>query len=202
MDKENLAKNKILNIIDDISYEDMKSIIKNNPSLRGIFLGYWAEHKFQKSIEKNKKISNIKKHNDHDRENNKADREFLCNGKKITVQLKSIQTNSIKWDKNSKKYLANVQNDASCKRKINLPNGEEICTTNYKIGDYDILAVPLYPFCRKGMFAYKLNKNCRRSTYKKYTKDQQKQLLSTTEKITYPLSKDWTTDIDKIIKEV
>ena len=95
-----------------------------------------------------------------------------------------------------------VQNDASCKRTISLKNNEKVCTTNYKVGDYDILVVPLYPFASKNKFAYKLNKNCKRTNCKKYTKYQQQQLLSTTEKICYPLSDDWTEDLDSIIKKL
>ena len=203
MNKEEVVKNKILKIIDKISISEIRKITKKSPSLRGILLGYLAEERFHNLILKNKKIKDVRKHDDHDRKNNKIDRDFLYNQKhRISVQLKSIQTNSIKWDKKNKKFTAIVQNDASCKREIVLPNGEKIRTTNYKIGDYDILAVPLYPFCSKWIYAYKLNKNCRKSNYKKYSESQKKYLLSTTEKITYPLEKEWTTNLDNIIQEV
>jgi len=203
MNKEEIVKNKIYKIIDKISIGEIRKITKKCPSLRGILLGYLAEERFHKLILKNKKINDIRKHDDHDRKNNKADRDFLYKQKhRISVQLKSVQTNSIKWDEKNKRFLATVQNDASCKREITLPNGEKIRTTNYKVGDYDILAVPLYPFCSKWIYAYKLNKNCKKSTYKKYSESQRKYLLSTTEKITYPLEKGWTTNLDTIIKEV
>lgn len=200
--KDLSAKNKIYNIIDKVPVNVIRSIIKETPSLRGIVLGYLAEYYFHDSIGKNKNIKNIKKHDDHDRLNNKMDREFLYKNKPVSVQVKSIQTNSIRWDEKKQCVLATVQNDASCKRTITLKNGEKICTTNYKVGDYDILAVPLFPFCSNNTFAYKLNRDCKRTSYKKYTKSQQKQLLSTTEHITFPLSKEWTTSIDKIIEKL
>lgn len=61
--------------------------------------------------------------------------------------------------------------------------------------EYDILAVPLYPFVGKWTFAYKRNKDCRRTTSPKYQPDDRKYLLSTTEIITFPLDDDWSDDL-------
>lgn len=198
MTKEIEAKNNILNLIDNISKEELVCLIKEHPCVRGMISGYIAEMKFREFITQHSDICYCYKPKDHDRTENKAD--LVCDYKDqtISIQIKSIQTHSIKWKDNS--YKATVQNDASDKRKITLPNNEEILTTNYQIGEYDILAVPLFVFTNEWTFAYKLNKHCRKSTAKKYSESQKKYLLATTETICYPLLEDWTTDFKTLIE--
>src|SRR5262249_22676385 len=81
--------------------------------------------------------------------------------------------------------------DASDRRDVILGDGSVVNTTCYLRGEYDILAVPLFPFTGTWEFAYKRNEDCRACTSKKYTQYQQSQLLATTEKITWPLTDDW-----------
>lgn len=112
-----------------------------------------------------------------------------------SIQLKSLQTNSIKFSAENNRLEAIVQNDGSDKRTVALPDGTKIETTLYRRGDYDILAVPLFPFTGKWDFAYKRNRDCRLCTHHAYSKKAQAQLLASTEPITYPLDKTWTTEL-------
>lgn len=193
------ARERVPRIIDSVTPEELITAIKNAPSLRGMILGYIAEVKFEAEVLLPHALTDdVQSFDDHNRAENKADRAYVYQGKRITVQLKSIQTNSIKWSFEHESLLADVQNDGSDKRPVLLPNGNTVETTNYKVGDYDILAVPLFPFTGNWDFAYKLNRECRLTTSKKYTAEDAKYLLSTTEKITYPLAEDWTTDFDRI----
>ncbi|MGM5989813.1 hypothetical protein [Vibrio navarrensis] len=196
------ARDNVINIIDEVEPEDLVNAIKRAPSLRGMILGYIAEEMFEKHVlEPHQEIDDVRKHDDHDRENNKIDRDFVFNGRRYTIQNKSIQTNSICWNDNLGSLSADVQNDASDKRPVTLPNGNVVETTNYKRGDYDILAVPLFPFTGKWDFAYKRNRDCRLTTSKKYSTEDQQYLLATTEVITYPLSEEWTTDIEELLDD-
>jgi hypothetical protein len=187
------ARDRVVTIIDEVSAHDLIRAIKRAPSLRGMILGYIAEEMFEKHVLSDEIFSDIRKHDDHDRSLNKADRDFIYSGRRYSIQLKSIQTNSISWDPDKQLLFATVQNDASDRRKIKLPNGESVETTNYKVGDYDVLAVPLFPFTGTWDFAYKLNKNCRRAT--SYAPEINKYLLSTTESIHFPLDENWTADL-------
>lgn len=190
------ARNRVPLIIDSINPSDLAVAIKNSPSLRGMILGYIAEVQFEQQVlRKIPQLSRIKEFDDHNRAENKADRAFTYKGREILVQLKSIQTTSIKWVKTENCLIADVQNDGSDKRDVKLPNGNIVSTTNYKIGDYDILAVPLFPYTQNWDFAYKLNRNCRFTTSKKYTEEDSQYLLATTEKLKYPLTDDWSTDL-------
>jgi hypothetical protein len=144
-------------------------------------------------------IAEIIKHDDHDRSKNKSDRDFSYKGRKYSVQLKSVQTNSIIYDLHQKRLEATVQNDASDSRKISLPSGKEIITTCYVRGEYDILAVPLFPFTGSWEVAYKWNVECRPSSFKGYDVEDQSQLLATMEKIYWPLDDKWTSDLIRML---
>lgn len=197
------ARERVSTIIDAIDADDLVVAIKNAPSLRGMILGYIAEIMFERHLPAHYDVileEHIESHDDHDRKANKSDRTLSYNGKPVGIQLKSIQTNSIAYDPSVHKLRATVQNDGSDKRDVLLPDGSSVTTTCYRVGDYDILAVPLFPFTGKWEFAYKTNDSCRRSTSKKYTSVQQAELLATTEIITWPLDNDWTTNLMDIIE--
>jgi hypothetical protein len=190
------AKGRVMQIIDAIPPEDLVSAIKRAPSLRGMILGYIAEEMFEKYVPKKYPgVSDIEKHDDHNREENKSDRSITYNGRRYGIQLKSMQTNSISFCPMVDGLYATVQNDASDARTIKLPNGSTVVTTCYARGEYDILAVPLFPFTGRWDFAYKLNADCRECESSKYTPIDRAHLLATTESITYPLDGNWTNNL-------
>ena len=196
------ARARVVTIIDSIPPEDLVYAIKRAPSLRGMMLGYIAEEMFLKFLRRNGDVSDLRQHDDHDRSMNKADVDFLIGGNRISVQLKSIQTNSICYRSDLSVLHASVQNDGSDKREVILEGGEIVLTTNYRVGDYDVLAVPLFPLTGAWDFAYKLNRSCRRTTSAKYTVNQQRQLLSTMEEVTYPLTDHWSTDLMAVAQSI
>jgi hypothetical protein len=198
------ARERVMEIIDSVHPEDLVASIKRAPSLRGMILGYIAEEMFEKyAPQKYDSISpaDIEKHDDHDRKFNKSDRTITTNGRIYRIQLKSIQTNSIKRNLETGLLQADVQNDASDARTVVLPNGSKIVTICYARGDYDILAVPLFPFTGRWDYAYKSNLDCRSTTSNKYSIEDSRFLLSTTEIITWPLDGNWTTELSNLLND-
>lgn len=192
----------LLNITDPAKWIDpdaLMHLIAENPSLRGFTYGYVSEDEFVKYL---LDLSIVDHYKDDDHKKTKSDRTFVHGGMSYSVQLKSLQTKSIKELKTGT-FQATVQNDASDRRRVKLGNGEEIETTCYVVGEYDILAVSLQPFTGKWEFAFKKNKDLRRSTNKKYTTEQQRYLLATTEIITYPLDSrsGWATNLHSLLKD-
>lgn len=180
-----------------IENEALVQLIKENPSLRGMTYGYVAEAAFVKFVEK----LGVKEHfKPDDHKKTKSDRTFNLGGRQYTIQLKSLQTNSIREAKPGW-FTAKVQNDASDARKIKLSNGETIVTTCYIVGEYDVLGVSLQPFAGEWRFAFKKNKDLKRTTSNKYSPETQKLLLATLEDISFPLTKDWTEDLLALIKK-
>ena len=105
------ARQRVSTIIDQIPPEDLVKSIKKAPSLRGMILGYIAEEMFERYIlEPMSQIEGIIKHDDHDRTKNKSDRDFTYKGRTYSVQLKSLQTNSITYDLTLNRLEATVQN--------------------------------------------------------------------------------------------
>jgi hypothetical protein len=198
------ARDRVVTIIDSVPPEDLVMSIKRAPSLRGMILGYIAEEMFEKYVPAKYGFiasEDIEKHDDHDRQFNKSDRTIKNGGRLYRIQLKSVQTNSIKRNLETGLLQADVQNDASDSRTIHLPSGNSIITTCYARGDYDILAVPLFPFTGEWIYAYKRNIDCRSSTSEKYTAEDAKYLLATTEIITWPLTDAWTVNLGDLLTD-
>lgn len=180
-----------------IENEALMQLLKENPSLRGMTYGYVAEAAFVNFVER----LGIKEHfKPDDHKKTKSDRTFDMRGKRYTVQLKSLQTNSIR-EIGPGRFTAKVQNDASDARRITLPNGKKIVTTCYLVGEYDMLGVSLQPFTGEWRFAFKKNKDLRRTTSNKYTPYAQKYLLATLEDISFPLSPEWTEDLLSLLED-
>ena len=168
----------------DISEQELTSIVDMNPSMRGFMIGYIAEYKLKKMHFSDNIWKNVRKDDDHDRKK-KGDLVFLYKDHKFRVECKSLQTNSIKYEKGV--YTGNYQCDASDKRKVNLKNGETIETTCLLRGEFDLVAVNLFAFENKWRFAFALNKDLPQSKFKKYPLDIREQLLSTSMPISWPL---------------
>ena len=192
------ARARVIDIIDSVSPEQLVLSIKRAPSLRGMILGYIAEEMFETYVRKTYPTlieADIEKHDDHDRRFNKSDRTITHGGRIYRIQLKSIQTNSIKRDLQTGLICCDVQNDASDRRPVKFSDGTTLETTCYLRGDYDILAVPLFPFTGNWTYAYKKNIDCRASTSRKYTEAQRRHLLATTERLNWPLTDDWHSNL-------
>lgn len=192
------ARARVADIIDAIPPEDLVLAIKRAPSLRGMILGYIAEHMFERHVPGRYPVilsHHIEHHDDHDRTANKSDRTITFGGRRYGVQLKSIQTNSIARNLATDVLQATVQNDGSDSRIVVFEDGSSVKTVCYKRGDYDILAVPLFPLTGTWEFAYKLNASCEPSRHRTYSEYQRSFLLSTLEKICWPLSNEWSTDL-------
>lgn len=163
---------------------ELTEIIRQNPSMRGLMLGYIAEYKLRKMHFMDSHFENIHKGDDHNRKH-KGDITFMYKGRQFKVECKSLQTHTIK--KMETGYSAKYQCDASDRRSIVLKDGSKIETTCLQIDEFDIIAVNLFAFEDKWKFAFALNKDLPRSTYKKYSPNAQKQLLATLMPVSWPL---------------
>lgn len=191
------------NILDDwdMSEEDMTDLIAENPSLRGMVLGYAAELMFKKLYLHGRKDIASKKDDDHDR-TRQGDRRLRYKGRELLVEVKSLQTNSVKPHKKNPDVLtAGVQVDASDRRTVEFEDGSTLETTCLIVGQFDILAVNCRPFTDDWDFAFALNRDLARSTYNKYTEVQRNSLIKSMQYLTWPLEDGgiFTTDFQEIL---
>lgn len=167
----------------DLTEQELTEIIQQNPSMRGLMLGYIAEYKLRKMHFDGPPYENIHKADDHDR-SRKGDLIVTYKGKNFTIECKSLQTNSIKTTEAG--YIGKYQCDASDRRKIKV-GSKTVETTCLLVGEFDIIAVNLFSFEEKWRFAFALNDDLPRSTFQKYPPAIRRRLLATLMPVSWPL---------------
>lgn len=168
----------------ELSYEEMNALLTDNPSLRSFVSGYAAEMKCRRLwFDEEPRVSNVKKFDDHDR-TKKGDIAFTYQGHDFTVEVKSLQTNSIKFGRSGER-VATFQCDASDRRAVIFEHdGSSVETTCLLVGEFDLLAVNLHGFYGKWDFAFAKNDDLprvsgKRGKSKTYTQEQRDSLLAT-----------------------
>ena len=190
-----------MGILDDwgITAEDLNAVLSERPSVRGILIGFLAEYKLQRTVFSDARIHRLIRYDDHDR-SRPADFSFEYQGQVITVEVKSLQTRSVR--SNNGGFTGRCQVDASDKRTVTLPDGSELETTCLLAGGFDILAVNLFEFGHQWRFGFVRNENLPRSRYRKYTDYQRKHLLATSVPLTWPLEPPFYSDPFPLMREI
>lgn len=173
-----------------ISEHDLTELVDQNPSLRGILLGYVAERKFHETFLDHPAITEKGKDDDHDR-TRKGDRRITYKGTSLVIEVKSLQTNLVK-NLGNDCWAGKSQVDASDSREVTFPNDSTLKTTCLLRGEFDLLAVNCFAFGDRWRFAFALNSELPQNTYKRYTEYQRKHLLPTLIAVEWPLKPPFT----------
>ncbi|MDD9875205.1 MAG: hypothetical protein OXU22_06675 [Gammaproteobacteria bacterium] len=99
-----------------LSDAELSEIIQENQSLRGMLFGYVSEYKVRKTWFERKEFTEVKKYDDHDR-SKKGDLSVMYKGVEIKVEVKGLQTNSVKQTRDDE-WEGNFSCDASDRRKV------------------------------------------------------------------------------------
>ncbi len=168
----------------DLSYDEINELLTDNASLRSFVMGYAAEIKCRNMFFRNHPdITNLRKPDDHDR-TEKGDWVMDYKGHTMSVEVKSLQTNSLKPKKKGD-VAPNYQCDASDARTVRFQDGTELVTTALLVGEFDIVAVNVHAFSGKWDFAFAKNSDLltmeesNRGAAKTYTELQKRSLLKT-----------------------
>lgn len=167
----------------DITAEELTEVIDRNPSLHGMILGYLAEMKLEQIWLSGQDISNVVKHDDHDR-GKKGDRIVVYKGREFIFESKSLQTATI--NKTNAGWTGRAQVDASDRREVTLPDGTTVNTTCLLKGEFDILAVNVFAFEEKWRFVFAKNADLPTSSFRRYTDYQRQHLLATLVTVSWP----------------
>ena len=157
-----------------VSAKDLTTLTDENPSLRGMLLGYVAEHKLRQ-IWFADDISYLGKSDDHDRRN-KGDHVVEYKGRRFIIESKSLQSNKVERDGNA--WRGKAQVDASDRRPIDLADGSQVNTTLLRVGEFDVLAVNCFAFRQKWDFVFAKNADLPRSSYARYPARVRAQLIA------------------------
>ena len=168
----------------ELTHEQFTTLIDDNPSLRGVTLGYVAESKFHEMFLGHPDVTAVRKDDDHNRKR-KGDRTFSYRGHEFIVEVKSLQTAMVKKLTDGT-FFGKSQVDASDRREVTFKDDTKLATTCLLRGEFDILAVNCYAFENEWRFAFARNDQLPQNTYKKYTDAQKAALLPTLIPVTWP----------------
>lgn len=167
-----------------ITPSELNEILASRPSLRGILIGFIAEYKLSQKWFTDPRIDKLIRYDNHDR-TRAGDFGFLYKGLPISIQVKSLQANSVR--RTEAGYIGTFQCDASDRRPVRLPNGQVVETTCLVVGGFDLLAVNLFEFGHEWRFAFAKNSDLPRTKSSKYIPEQRQYLLATSIRIAWPL---------------
>jgi len=183
-----------------ISVEQLTDLVDENPSLRGMMLGYVAEKKFHDTFLNHPDITEKNKDDDHDRKK-KGERRIIYKGKTLVVEVKSLQTAMI-TQIGKDKWVGKAQVDGSDRRTIRFPDGSELNTTLLLKGEFDLLAVNCFSFGEQWRFVFAKNIDLPTSNFKKYTEVQRRQLIASLVAVTWPPQWPFTADPFLLLDEL
>lgn len=180
-----------------ITADELSEIVAENSSMRGLMFGFVAEYKLKKDWLMRPGIENVLRPRSHDRKQ-KCDFRFDYAGQDVTVEVKCLDTPKVKVLPNGT-YIGTFQCNASDKTKVIFPDGSSLETNCLLVGGFDILAVCLHAFGKIWRFAFALNDELPRSTYRKYSPTQQTGLLKSSMVISWPLQPPYSNDLFSVL---
>ena len=183
----------------DFTVEELTQLIGDNPSLRGMVLGYLAELKLESIWLTDERFSDVSKHDDHDRVRH-GDRVASYRDKLFTFESKSLQTATVQ--RTLEGWRGRAQVDASDRRSLTLPDGSTVSTTCLLRGEFDILAVNLFAFGEEWRFAFAKNSDLPGSRYTGYSEYQRQHLLATMVDVSWPPEPPFRTDLFELLDEM
>ncbi|HEV2136503.1 MAG TPA: helix-turn-helix domain-containing protein [Terracidiphilus sp.] len=184
----------------EITPEQVSALIRANPSLRGMVLGYVAEQKAHEKFSSYQDITDLGKDDDHNRKK-KGDRRIQYKDRVLKVEVKSLQTNSVKQSDKGE-WTGNFQCDASDKRTVKFEDGTTLETTLLLRGEFDVLAVNCFAFGDQWRFAFARNKDLPEARFAKYTAAQRANLIASLISITWPPKPPFTEDLLSVLDAV
>ncbi len=185
----------------DITADQLTQLLAENPSLRGMLLGYVAELKLRELIISFPEVSFTMKFDDHDRKR-KGDLYVIYHGKAFDVESKSLQTATVQWDDDKKRWRGKAQVDASDRRQIEMPDGRMLNTTLLRKGEFDILAVNCYAFAGKWDFVFARNSDLPMSRWRGYSQVHREQLITSLVPVTFPPEPPFYGDLRVLLDEM
>ena len=175
---------------------ELTRLVDENPSLRGMMLGYAAEHKLKEIWLSGNEIKYLGKPDDHDR-TSKGDHIIEYMGERFIIESKSLQSRMVEKDGDT--WRGRAQVDASDRRPIVLADGSRFETTLLAVGEFDVLSVNCFAFDQEWRFVFARNTDLPRSTYRRYPADVREQLIASLVSVSWPPEPPFTEDLREIL---
>jgi hypothetical protein len=141
-----------MSILSDFTQEELETVIAENSSLRGYLQGYLAEVALKKQLLQIEGVSLVEKIPDQCKE--KGDFRVTYKDKTLTIEVKSIATNSVREDILNDTWQGKVQVKATDKRTIQVDGIGSVTSTSLLKGEFDVLAISCYAVSGKWEFLF------------------------------------------------
>lgn len=148
-----MASNSILQ---GFSISDVEEMISENPSLRGYLHGYLAERVLKKKLEAVPGVTSVAKIPDSVPE--KGDFRVIYNSTPITIEVKSIATESVRENLLTQTWQGLVKIKNTDKRDIEVDGIGVISSSKLLKGQFDILAICCFAVSGEWDFVFIENK--------------------------------------------
>lgn len=152
-----LNNNKNMSILSEFTSEELDQVIQDNPSLRGFLQGYLAEVALKKQLLQLPDVFSVEKIPDQAAE--KGDLRVRYKDLEITIEVKSIGTNTVKQDVLYDSWQGTVAVRSSDKKELEVEGVGRIRTSSIPRGGFDILAISCYAVSGKWEFLFMDNDN-------------------------------------------
>ncbi len=182
-----------------ITPDALTNIVNENPSLRGMLLGYVAEYKLREMLLSEDRINYLGKPDDHDR-TSKGDHIIEYQGQRFVIESKSLQSRMV--EKDGDIWRGRAQVDASDRRSIVLEDGTQIETTLLMVGEFDVLAVNCFAFEQNWNFVFAKNSDLPRSTYRRYSPQVRNQLIASLVSVSWPPERPFVDNLTVILEQL
>lgn len=152
-----LNNNKNMSILSEFTPEELDAVITENPSLRGFLQGYLAEVALKKQLLLIPEVTSVEKIPDQASE--KGDLKVRYRDMDLTIEVKSIGTNTVKQDVLYDSWQGTVAVRSSDKKELEVEGVGRIRTSSIPRGGFDILAISCYAVSGKWEFMFMDNDN-------------------------------------------
>ncbi len=192
-----------MNILEEweITPEQLTKLLAENPSLRGMLLGYVAELKLREIVTSIPGVSFSVKFDDHNRKK-KGDLYVVYRNKAFSLESKSLQSSTVKWNAQKQQWTGKAQVDASDRRTITLPDGSTLNTTLLLRGEFNILAVNCYAFEGEWRFVFARNSDLPASNYHGYSETQKRFLIASLIPVMWPPERPFYANLQDLLDEM
>lgn len=173
------------NILEELmlTTADVTTVVRDNPSLRGMLMTYAAEQKLWNAWLPRNKISYIGKPDDIDWPN-RGGHIIEYQKERFFIEIKSVQPPTVVEDGNV--WRGKAQVDYGERRSVPLDDGSFLDTTLLAVRECDVLAVNCFAFGEGWNFVFAKNDDLPRSRYRRYPIEVRNQLIASLVPVSWP----------------
>jgi hypothetical protein len=153
-----------MSILSEFTNDELEEVISSNPNLRGYLQGYLAEVALKKQLLEIEGVSEVIKIPDHDEE--RGDLRVTYKGLPLTIEVKSIKTDSVRKDVLHDTWQGTVTIKSSDKREVEVEGLGLINSSHLIRGQFDILAISCYAVSGQWEFVFMDNDHLPPKSYK------------------------------------